>query len=164
MRCTRYLHTAFSCTISLACITILTPPLSHPWIMLKFDPCWPMDLIQFDLCSKPSFIFFSTFYFYFILVYNTVLVLPYIDMNPPRVSTLVLTSEGNETQSHQITCPKSYSLEVLQLSSNLSMSCSWIPHFLYFVMQKLHLRISVRTPSHCCEVVSHSFDLHFSSN
>ena len=85
MRCTRYLRTAFSCTISLACITTLTPALSHPWIMLKFDPCWPMDLIQFDLCSKPSFIFFSTFYFYFILVYNTVLVLPYIDMNPPRV-------------------------------------------------------------------------------
>ena len=25
------------------------------------------------------------FYFYFILLYNTVLVLPYIDMNPPRV-------------------------------------------------------------------------------
>ena len=27
---------------------------------------------------------FLTFYFYFILLYNTVLVLPYIDMNPPR--------------------------------------------------------------------------------
>ena len=30
------------------------------------------------------FIFFN-FYFYFILLYDTVLVLPYIDMNPPRV-------------------------------------------------------------------------------
>ena len=31
-------------------------------------------------------IFFSfNIYFYFILLYNTVLVLPYIDMNPPRV-------------------------------------------------------------------------------
>ena len=30
-------------------------------------------------------IFFFNFYFYFILLYNTVLVLPYIDMNPPRV-------------------------------------------------------------------------------
>ena len=28
---------------------------------------------------------FCFFYFYFILPYNTVLVLPYIDMNPPRV-------------------------------------------------------------------------------
>ena len=27
----------------------------------------------------------SFFFFYFILLYNTVLVLPYIDMNPPRV-------------------------------------------------------------------------------
>ena len=31
------------------------------------------------------FIYFLNFYFYFILLYNTVLVLPYIDMNPPRV-------------------------------------------------------------------------------
>ena len=29
--------------------------------------------------------FFLNFNFYFILLYNTVLVLPYIDMNPPRV-------------------------------------------------------------------------------
>ena len=31
------------------------------------------------------FLFFFFFYFYFILLYNTVLVLAYIDMNPPRV-------------------------------------------------------------------------------
>ena len=31
------------------------------------------------------FSLFFNFYFYFILLYNTVLVLPYIDMNPPRV-------------------------------------------------------------------------------
>ena len=31
--------------------------------------------------------FFFNFYFYFILLYNTVLVLPYINMNPPRVYT-----------------------------------------------------------------------------
>ena len=30
-------------------------------------------------------VFFFNFYFYFILLYNTVLVLPHIDMNPPRV-------------------------------------------------------------------------------
>ena len=29
--------------------------------------------------------YFFNFYFYFILLYNTVLVLPYIDMSPPRV-------------------------------------------------------------------------------
>ena len=44
----------------------------------------------------PNFFSFSflkkIFYFYFILLYNTVLVLPYIDMNPPRVymSSLIL--------------------------------------------------------------------------
>ena len=32
-----------------------------------------------------AFLFFFNFNFYFILLYNTVLVLPYIDMNPPWV-------------------------------------------------------------------------------
>ena len=37
-------------------------------------------------CHDLYFIYFLlNFYFYFILLYNTVLVLPYIDMNPPRV-------------------------------------------------------------------------------
>ena len=36
------------------------------------------------------FIFFN-FYFYFILLYNTVLVLPYIDMNPPREESFLYT-------------------------------------------------------------------------
>ena len=34
-----------------------------------------------------GFFYFILFYFYCILLYNTVLVLPYIDMNPPRVYT-----------------------------------------------------------------------------
>ena len=33
----------------------------------------------------PTNSYFFNFYFYFILLYNTVLVLPYIDMNQPRV-------------------------------------------------------------------------------
>ena len=37
------------------------------------------------LVPSSTQIFFFNFYFYFILLYNTVLVLPYIDMNPPRV-------------------------------------------------------------------------------
>ena len=32
-----------------------------------------------------NYIFFLFFFFYFILLYNTVLVLPYINMNPPRL-------------------------------------------------------------------------------
>ena len=43
---------------------------------------------QAPLSMGFSFFFFFlilSFYFYFILLYNTVLVLPYTDMNPPRV-------------------------------------------------------------------------------
>ena len=42
----------------------------------------------FFLSASTAFNFYSIFLnfdFYFILLYNTVLVLPYIDMNPPRV-------------------------------------------------------------------------------
>ena len=39
--------------------------------------------------TEQHFIFLLNFYFYFILLYNTVLVLPYIDMNQPRVPDLV---------------------------------------------------------------------------
>ena len=49
------------------------------------------DILRWNAQMKSEFFwitefFFNfNFYFYFILLYNTVLVLPYIDMNPPRV-------------------------------------------------------------------------------
>ena len=53
------------------------------WISLQsngLSRVFPNTTVQ-----KHQFFFFFNFYFYFILLYNTVLVLPYIDMNPPRV-------------------------------------------------------------------------------
>ena len=48
------------------------------------------SFVSFSLCLVSSFVhclksFFFNFNFYFILLYNTILVLPYIDMNPPHV-------------------------------------------------------------------------------
>ena len=42
-------------------------------------------LLQMELFHSFLFVLFFNFYFYFILFYNTLLVLPYIDMNPPRM-------------------------------------------------------------------------------
>ena len=42
------------------------------------------------------FYFILNFYFYFILLYNTVLVLPYIDMNPPRVGLALFIWKGKK--------------------------------------------------------------------
>ena len=52
----------------------------HTWVL--------MTSLRTFLKLQSSFIYFlflKKFYFYFILLYNTVLVLPCIDMNPPRV-------------------------------------------------------------------------------
>ena len=49
----------------------------------SFKIFFPFNLILFYIFS--FILYFFNFYFYFILLYNTVLVLPYIDMNPPRV-------------------------------------------------------------------------------
>ena len=57
----------------------------HSWLMEELSSyldCF--FLFSFFFFSLLSFLFF---YFYFILLYNTVLILPYIDMNPPRVYT-----------------------------------------------------------------------------
>ena len=46
---------------------------------------WNLLNIQEENRAKRTSDFFFNFYFYFVLLYNTVLVLPYIDMNPPQV-------------------------------------------------------------------------------
>ena len=44
-----------------------------------------LKILQRCLLLCVCFVLFLNFYSYFILLYNTVLVLPYIDMNPPQV-------------------------------------------------------------------------------
>ena len=88
-------------------------PITSSWSLLKFmsiesvmPPTISSSVVLFSSCfqSFPAsgsflffffsqlnltvilfYLFFLNFYFYFILLYNTVLVLPYIDMNPPWV-------------------------------------------------------------------------------
>ena len=66
----------------------------------------------FDISARISFFLFN-FYFYFILLYNTVLVLPYIDINPPQVymssqswTPLPSPSPYHLSGSSQCTSPK----------------------------------------------------------
>ena len=60
-----------------------------PWIDRFLYTCCisvHCSLILFFVCLFVFifiYLFLKIFYFYFILLYNTVLVLPYIDMNPP---------------------------------------------------------------------------------
>ena len=55
--------------------------LISPCICLSnLNICWGLSS-----SDRKSALFFFNFYFYFILLYNTVLVLPYIDMNQLRV-------------------------------------------------------------------------------
>ena len=72
------------------------PPCPSPSSCPLSSWCHPTissSVVPFSSCfqSFPAsgsflkFFFLKNFYFYFILLYNTVLVLPHIDMNPPRV-------------------------------------------------------------------------------
>ena len=49
----------------------------------------PLEVLSSFKLRPPSlsffYFYFFIFYFYFILLYTSVLVLPYIDMNPPQV-------------------------------------------------------------------------------
>ena len=53
----------------------------HVWLLIHLQRKYYLSVIHSPLES----LFSLFFYFYFILLYNTVLVLPYIDMNPPWV-------------------------------------------------------------------------------
>ena len=54
-------------------------------IYILFHIFLNFGLLRTDRIFSVSFWIIFNFYFYFILLYNTVLVLPYIDMNPPQV-------------------------------------------------------------------------------
>ena len=80
---------------SLALILLHSPTLTsvhdhwknHSYLQTRILINQPLVKEHAELCSRKAnykkILFF--FNFYFILLYNTVLVLPYIDMNPPRV-------------------------------------------------------------------------------
>ena len=59
--------------------------LSHPYMTTGKPIALTRQTFVDKVMSLLFIYFFFKFYFYFILLYNTVLVLPYIDMNPPRV-------------------------------------------------------------------------------
>ena len=84
-------------------LSVISTPISQPLLItfLSSD-----SFLSF-------FFFFFNFYFYFILLYNTLLVLPYIDMNPPRVymrsqswTPLPPPSPYHPSGSSQCTSPK----------------------------------------------------------
>ena len=68
--------------LSLILIRIFHVCFIWKWWVLPF--CHVNDYAYILVCLSHTDIFFN-FNFYFILLYSTVLVLPYIDINPPRV-------------------------------------------------------------------------------
>ena len=86
-----------------------------------------MVLVFWMLSFKPTFLlsfslsFFFNFYFYFILLYNTVLVLPYIDMNPPRVYMSSQTWTPSYLPPHIISLdhPRAPAPSILYPASNI---------------------------------------------
>ena len=66
------------------CVWGLCHPIWKIWYSLN-DNIWEILMNSIYWFKTFIYLFIFNFYFYFILLYNSVLVLPYIDMNPPRV-------------------------------------------------------------------------------
>ena len=69
----------------------IVPWEQRTWLIYQSQPlnaakCWmKLENFQAETLKSLFLSFLKNFYFYFILLYNTLLVLPYIDMNPPWV-------------------------------------------------------------------------------
>ena len=61
MRCMHYLHTAFTCNVSLACMTVLTPALppslydAHIWSMLTHGLMLIEGFLKYDDATQLLF-------------------------------------------------------------------------------------------------------------
>ena len=64
-----------------------TVQLTHSYMTIGKTTALTIWIFVVKVMPLVFFLFLFNFYFYFILLYNTVLVLPYFDMNPPRVYT-----------------------------------------------------------------------------
>ena len=91
-------------------------------------------VLHFFVCL---FFLFFNFYFYFILLYNTVLVLPYIDMNPPQVY------KRSQTWT-PLPLPSPLHLYGSSLCTSPKHAVSWIGHRL--TIRFLHDNIHVSIP------------------
>ena len=71
--------------------------------------------------ARADFLFFFNFYFYFILLYNTVLVLPYTDMNQPWVYMSSQSWPPSHLPSHIISLdhPRAPAPSILYPVSNI---------------------------------------------
>ena len=112
-----YLNTKMPQTELLIFSPKIALPMGSPFQFVStssFVSCSPgPNSWNYPLFLTYTLLFFFNFYFYFILLYNTVLVLPYIDMNPPRVymrsqtwTPLTPPSPQHPSGSSQCTSPK----------------------------------------------------------
>ena len=68
------------CSVSLHMLSNFVPNVFENMYII-----FAVQIVKYVLKIMSKYFFLFNFNFYFILLYNTVLVLPYIDMNPPRV-------------------------------------------------------------------------------
>ena len=105
---------------------ILMSLVVYVWIVfahgILVDLYYLFPFSWFSLHHSFSFFFFN-FYFYFILLYSTVLILPYIDMNLPRV----YMSSQPWTPFH-LPSPTPYHLSGSSPCTSPKHPVSWIEH------------------------------------
>ena len=97
-----------------------------------FNSFLTVQMYDWTLLSKFFFIFFN-----FILLYNTVLVLPYIDMNPPQVYMGSQTWTPSHPPPHNIPLghPRAPAPSILYPASNLDW---WFVSYIILYMFQCH--------------------------
>ena len=86
-------------------------------------------MIPYDICLS----LFFNFYFYYVLFYNTVLVLPYIDMNPPQVYMSSQSSPPSHRPPHIISLdhPCAPAPSILYPASNIDWRLSYMIVYIF---------------------------------
>ena len=104
--------------------------------------------------------YFFYFYFYFILLYNTVLVLPYIDMNPHGCTCIPKHEPPSHLPPHNISLGHRHAPAPSMLYPASDIDWRFDSYMIVYTLQCHSPKSSHPLPCHClfsCQVMSDSF-------
>ena len=108
-----------------------------PWSHKESDMTEQLNWAELNLFTHQSLFRWEQifFYFYFILLYNTVLVLPYIDMNPPRCTCVPKHEPPSHLPPHNISLGHSHASAPSILYPVSSIDWQFVSYMIVYMFQ-----------------------------